>query len=227
MKNVEMQKKAIVYFLAMIFMGSFVFGQDNETITQPENAKIIKDVIVRNSKYFDGFQTKILDVNDTYIYYIQYKTRGREKEKKIKQSKVALTITFDENAKAEKNLAQVEFQDFLCLPAYYAFGTTIPWCVFGTGTTNLPGLETVHPDICKDFIKGRKLTTVASGMYSISYLLGGIPLIIVGGIIEGSGKNKIINAFTNYYNDCVSLEVCEKYGIVITPYNLNKAITLK
>ena len=225
MDILKMQKNVIFCFFVMIFLGSYAFGQNNDKITLLQNIQSDKDVIVMKGKYFAGFQTRILNISDKHIYYIQYKSRGREKERKINQRKVAFTLSWDENAKSEKYPEQMDLQDYLSLPTYHWGGN---WIVFGTTyITNLDKLQTIHPEICKDFTKGVKLTRVASGMYAISYLLGGIPLIIVGSIVEGTGKNKINDAFTNYYNNCVSLEVCNNYGIIITPYNLNKAITLK
>jgi hypothetical protein len=223
-KNLE-KKKVVFSFLVMILLGSYAYGQNAETVSLPESVQSRKDVIVVKGKYFGGFQTKIMNIDNTHIYYIKYKTKGREKEKKINQRKIAFTLTFNEKNKQEYYPVQMNLQDYLSLPTYNLNGN---WIVFGTGfITNLPQLQNIHPDICNDFTKGVKLSRVAGGMYSISYLLGGIPLIIAGTIVESTGKNKINDAFVKYYNTCVNLEVCNKYGIVITPYNFDKTINLK
>ena len=224
MKN-AMQKKVIFCFLAMLFMGSYVFAQSDEAVNLPDNARSTLDVIVRNSKYFEGFQTRILNTDDTYIYYIQFKSRGREKEKKMNLKKVAFTLTFTENAKLTGLPALMNMQDYLSLPTYKWGGYFL---TFGTQKiTAIPHLEKIKPDIAKSFTKGNALYGVGNLFFAWSYFIGILPGFIIGGILTGSGATKISNAFVDYYNDCVSLEVCEKYGIIITPYNLNKAITLK
>ena len=49
--------------------------------------------------------------------------------------------------------------------------------------------------------------------------------LIPGVIIMGYGKTKLQNAFANYYKTCVDIEVCTKYGIIITPYKTNPLIS--
>jgi len=215
-----MFKKIIFNFLVIILTGIYAYGQNDEnieTISLPENMQNRKDVIVRKGKYFEGFKTKILNTDNKRIYYILYKTKGREKEKKISQNKVAFTLTFNEKGKQENYPEQMNLQDFLSLPTYYNYGGK--WIVFGIDyLNNLVQLGSKDPEIYNNFIKGAKETNIAFAMYSISYLLGGIPLIVAGGIVESAGKNKINDAFTKYYNTCVNSEVCNKYGIIITPY---------
>ena len=221
--KIMVHKKAIFCFLVMIFLGANVFGQKN-------------DVIVRTGKYFDGFETRILNTDDTRIYYIQFKSRGREKEKKINQRKVAFTLTFDENALLKIDPKLLDSQSYLFLPAYNLRGT---WAEYGRGylanvldfQTELKKIESGalkdFSPLLDDFMKGVRLVGIANGMYSISYLLGGIPLIIVGSIFHSAGNNKVNNSFIKYYNDFVDFEKCAGYGIIITPYNMNKAIKLK
>jgi len=176
-----------------------------------------KDVIVRKGKWFEGFQTKINRVDDKRIYYTGSNIYGREKYKKIKQNKVAFTLTFDDKFKQELYPLQMDMKDFLSLPTYMDGGYL--WTVFGTNRiSNLIEVNLLRPDIYNAYIKGKNLVGTGNVMYAISILIGGIPLIITGGIIAGVGANRINDAFRKYYTDCLDLNVCAKYGIIITPY---------
>ena len=152
---------------------------------------------------------------------IKYKKNGKEKDKKIKQKRVELTLSFDENTKQEKYPLQMNIQDFSGLPTYYIGSSymKISWVVFGTERmSNLSQVKKNHSDIYDDFIKGQKQTRTGFTMAMVGtiYIL---PLYIAGLIVEVSGVNKVQSAFHNYYATCVDLGVCAKYGIVVTPYN--------
>ena len=212
-KRLVRLQKAIFSVLVMILACSYAYGQD-ETMFLSESLQNRNDVIVRKGKWHEGFQTRITSVNDGRIYYVKFKKKG-EKGKKINQTKVAYTLSFDEKFKNEKYPEQISVQEFLSLPVYNNYGRLM---VFGTSAINVPQLEKVHPDITSNFQKGITQLNVASMMYSISYLLGGIPLITAGLIVQSSGGKRVNESFTDYYIKCYSSDVCAKYGIIITPY---------
>ena len=219
--------KKIMILMAMfmvIFAHVYIYGQDTDDADVPITNEVMiqllgslqtnNDVIVTTSRYY-GFQTRITDVSEKYIHYVVAKKRG-EKAKKISQKKVAFTISFNEEAKQGLYPSEMPVNEILYLPVY--MNLFWGWTVFGTGADNLALVAEAYPDIPKDFNKGVKQIRVASGMYGISYLLGGIPLIIVGAIVESSGNKKLYRSFNNYYNNCFDVDTCAKYGIVITPY---------
>jgi len=187
-------------------------NENVETVSLPGNAQNRNDVIVRTSRgWFDGFQAKITRTNYKHIYYV---VRG--KEKKIKQKKVAFTLSFDEKFKQEKYPAQMNMQDFSSFPTYRSGKN---WVVFGTDRmSNLSQINKSHPDIYNDFTKGVRQTNTGAILTGIGVITVW-PLIIPGLIINTAGVNNINHAFTNYYSTCVDLDVCAKYGIIVTPYN--------
>ena len=201
--------------LCVLTVGLFHTYAQNEVVEIPASSQNIYDVIVLKGKRFVGFQTRITNVSEKHIHYVIYKRKG-EKDKKIRQRKVAFTLSFNENAKQEKYPEQMNVIDFLSLPTYYS---GIGWTTFGTGISNISQLKNTHPNICINLDKGVTLSGIAYFMYSISWLVGGIPLIITGGILDGVGSNRMNDAFMEYYTNCLDLDVCAKYGIIITPYN--------
>ena len=56
-------------------------------------------------------------------------------------------------------------------------------------------------------------------MLSLSYFVVTVPFIVVGSILWSSGEKKLNDAYMFYYNNCFNMDVCDKYGIVIIPYN--------
>jgi len=190
--------------------------QNTETINMPENAQSRKDVIVKIDRgRHAGFQTKITHISDKHIFY-RYEYG---KEKRINQKRVAFTLTFDEKFKQEKYPKEMSLKDFLSLPTYNSISTgNWQWVVFGThGTSNLSQLNKLYPDIYNDYAKGIVLNRTGGVLGGIGVIF--TPLLVAGLIVNTSGVNKISSAFINYYQTCVDLEVCTKYGIVITPYN--------
>ena len=198
-----------------------------ETVYLPENMQSRKDVIVRVGNM--GFQTRITDIDNKHMHYIKFKRNGKEKDKKIRIGLVAYTLSFNEIAKQELYPLRMSSQDFMSLPVYRGFGNT--WTVFGTnGMSNLAYVRKIYPDIYNDYTKGKRLVTTGMSLTTVSIIFipfGGVfnPLywafLIPGSIINGKGNAKINNAVTNYYSTCVNLELVDKYGIIITPYNMN------
>ena len=187
-------------------------GTNTETVFIPKNAQSSKDVIIRRGT-FNGVQTTITQTSRNKIYYVKYKNNGREKGKKIKQKKVAYTLSFDNKIGQEMYPLQMDLQDFLSLPTYNNF------VVFGTNNmTNLSYLKKTHPDIHDDFVRGKRQFRTGSTL-SMAGALFLYPLMIPGFIIQSSGSTKMVSSFENYYSNCVDMEVCSKYGISITPYN--------
>jgi len=195
-------------------------NENIETITIPENAQSRKDVIVRLGGM--GFQTKITHVDNKRIYYIRYKKNGKEKDKKIKQKRVELTLSFDEKFKHEKYPLQMNMQDFSSLPVYTNGSyLKLSLIVFGTDRmSNLSQIKKNHSDIYDDFVKGQKQARLGFTMAMVGTIYI-FPLYIAGLIIENLGVSKIQSAFHTYYATCVDLGVCAKYGIIVTPYNTN------
>ena len=186
-----------------------------EIINIQENAQSRKDVIVTASAICSGFQTKITHISDKHIFYCD----DNGKEKKIKQRKVAFTLTFDEKAKQEKYPIKMNTQDFLSLPVYWKYENGDNWIVFGTHSiSNLSQLKESHQDIYDNYLKGRKLKNTGAILTGIGVFI--LPLMIPGVLIATTGYEKINNSLSTYYNNCVDLEVCAKYGIIITPYNV-------
>ena len=197
--------------------------ENTETVTIPENTQSREDVIILLGGI--GFQTKITHVDTKRIYYIKYKKNGKEKDKKIKQKRVELTLSFNEIIKQENYPLEMNMQDFSSLPIYFSvrnlWGSYMnaSWVVFGTDRmSNLSQVKINHSDIYNDFVKGQKQVRLGFtiGMVGTIYLF---PLYIAGLIIESSGSNKMQSAFHTYYATCVDLGVCAKYGIIVTPYN--------
>jgi hypothetical protein len=210
-----------------------VDNRNNELIRIPANEQSRKDVIVYSNTSGGinvGVQTKITHINDKYIYYMLYKRTGKEKEKKIKQKYVEFTLTFDENAKKEKYPEQMSARDFSSLPIYFGcrwplYDPNFPWIVFGTEKmSNLSLVEKTSPDILKYYKTGKVAHGAASGFSTAA--LCTLPLIIVPLILDmvalghmAARSKAFKNAFLSYYETYVDLEVCAKYGIVITPYS--------
>jgi len=186
-----------------------------KTVYLQENAQSRKDVIVKTGGIYAGFQTKITHTSDKHIFY----SNDNGKEKKIKQKKVAFTLTFDEKAKQEKYPVEMSVEDFLSLPVYWIYENGDNWIVFGTHSiSNLSQLKEYHQNIYDNYVKGTKLKNTGAVLTGLGVFF--FPLIIPGIIIFPSGYEKINNALSTYYNNCVDLEVCAKYGIIITPYNV-------
>jgi len=195
-------------------------SESADAVYLPENMQSRKDVIVRVG--YGGFQTKIMHIDDKYIYH----NNGR-KDKKIKQSKVAYTLTFNETAKHKLYPTRMDVKDFMSLPVY--FGKNGTWTVFGTiKMSNLAHVRKIYPEIYEDFTKGKKKQAQAATLS----LIGIIPPMLffppwtLGfsiGSLAASTKafNLINNSITNYYATCVNLGIIEKYGIIVTPYKMN------
>jgi len=198
-----------------------------ETVYLPENMQSRKDVILILG--VGGFQTKITRIDNKYIYYIKYKNSGKEKDKKIKQKKVAYTFSFNEKAKQELYPLRMNAQEFLNLPIY--FDKQNNWRVFGTnGMNSLSLLKKKHPDIYDNYMKGKKQYGTGVGISTAGIILSafvppvGWGLSLAGGIVMGNGISKIAIEYMNYYRTCVNLETLDKYGIIITPYRANPLI---
>lgn len=190
---------------------------NNETVAISQTMQNRRDVIVKTFRFQGILVDEIKYTDNKFIYY----TKLNGKAKRIKQNKVALTLSFDEKFRGGKYPAQMDLQDFLSLPTYFTPGSSseLRWTVYATGKTNLLHLEKPHPDIYNSFVKATK-TTVTGG------ILAGIgvgffyPLMIPGFIINSIGWTKSNNVFMAYYRTCVNREVCAKYGIIITPYKM-------
>jgi len=209
-----MKKFIFMALFIMIMTGLNVYGQNTNLsgfFLDPNT----NDVIVRKGKTFYGFQANIKNVDDKRIYYGVKTMRGVEKDKKINLSRVAFTISFNKESGLVPTV--IPMQDFMSLPVFYN-GLNL-WVTYGPQSGNLDLVSEFYPDIKKDFVKGVRLTQVSGMLFSLSYFLGVLPAVIAGGIIGASGENKINNAFTIYYDNCFDMDVCNKYGIVITPYN--------
>ena len=193
-----------------------------EKVYIPENAQNRKDIIVKIGR--GGFQARITHVSDKHIYFMKYKNNGGEKSKKIKQKQVSFTLSFTDKARQERYPLQMDPKDFLSLPIY--FDKYNNWIVFGTnGMNSLSQLRKAHPALYQDYMKGKKQYGLGMGLY-----YGGLwgiifPIALPGAIILGQGVAKIGNAFMEYYATCVDIGVCEKYGIILTPYRI--PVTLK
>ena len=139
-----------------------------ETVYLPENMQSRKDVILILG--VGGFQTKITRIDNKYIYYIKYKNSGKEKDKKIKQKKVAYTFSFNEKAKQELYPLRMNAQEFLNLPIY--FDKQNNWRVFGTnGMNSLSLLKKKHPDIYDNYMKGKKQYGTGVGISTAGIIL--------------------------------------------------------
>jgi hypothetical protein len=172
-----------------------------------------KDVIVRKDGYY-GFRTAITRIDDKNIHYIQFKKNGKEKDKKIAQRKVAFTLQFDKKVLYEKYPEHMLLNDFLSLPTYNDF------TVFGTVRSNLQQLGTTYPDITKKYAKGIRQKGISNVLTTVgSIIFVSFPILVAGIVIDSKGTKNINKSFTNYYNSCLDLDVCAKYGIIITPYN--------
>jgi len=199
--------------------------ENTETVSIPEREQCRKDVIVRAG--FQGLKTEITHVDDKRIYYIKYKKNGKEKDKKIKQKNVEFTLSFKENIKKEKYPLEMSAQDFYSLPTYYINNS---WVVFGTDRMSvLSHVQKKHPDIYNLYNKGQKQLRTGSAINAAGALtwfwltpIVGIPLMIAGNATIGNANKKLSAAFNDYYNMSVNFGVCEKYGIVITPYRTSK-----
>ena len=97
----------------------------------------------------------------------------------------------------------MNLQDFMGLPIYFDEKSG-GWIVFGTNRTIvLSELEKRDPQLYKSYIAGKGLARSVFG-----------PTTIAGNAI-------LSRTFKIYYTTFVSLEICSKYGIVITPYTEN------
>ena len=185
-------------------------NENMQIVYLPANTQSRKDVIVL--KYvFVGLQTEIMNTDYKYIYYKKYK-RGVEQVAKIKKKNVAWTLTFNDEAKKEKYPEEINLQEFLSLPVVAGFG------VFGAGKSNFIELRKTHPNICNDYLKAQRLMKIGS---TFNIFVAIPPFGIPGAICLRTGISKAKKAITNYYGTCVDLNVCEKYGIIITPYSVN------
>ena len=172
------------------------------------------DVIVTTARgWFMGFQGNITRTDYKYLYYEAY-----NREIRIKKKKVAFTLSFNEKFKQEKYPSEMSLQDFLSLPTYLIGAKN--WVVFGTnGMSNLPQLYKTHPDIYNNFNKGIRQKNTGAVLTGIGVAFTGMLFVIPGLIVYSSGSRKINGTFTDYYRSCLDLEVCTKYGIIVTPYN--------
>jgi len=172
-----------------------------------------------------------LDFKQTlkHLFYTLYKRNGKEKSKKIKKANVAFTLTFDKQVKQEKYPLRMDVQDFYSLPIYFPAGKSWATCVFGTNNmSNLSYLKKEHQDIYEYYVKGKAKMNTAVGISTVGLVLTCIGLIPVGLVfslvsmpISLSGQSNMGKAFNTFSSTCVDLEVCAKYGIIITPYNSN------
>jgi len=196
-------------------------NENIETVLLPDNTQSRADVIVGLFQH-GGFQTKITGIDSKYIHYIKFKRNGKQLDKKIKQKKVAYTLTFNESAKQEMYPVRMSVQEFQSLPIYFIKGTHA-WTVFGTyGMSNLTHIKKIHPEIYEDFVKGQKLLRTSSALSIPACIPFLFPFLVVPGMITmGNGYSKINNSVAQYYANCVKLEILDKYGIIITPYRVN------
>ena len=193
---------------------------NNESIYIPENAQNRRAAIVLRGGNVAKLQKEITDVTHKHIYYITEKKR-KEKEKKIKQKRVEFTLSFDGKVRSNNYPSQMSAQDFVGLPVYFRRGS---WTVFGTEKmSNLSEIRKIHPAIYNDFVKGKKLQRTGSSLSILGLLAW--PLYIPGAIIQANGAGKVRESLEEYYTLCFDFRVCNKYGIIITPYNTN--ITFK
>ena len=194
---------------------------NNKPVYIPKEIQSRKDVIVARFNYV-GFQTKITGVNNKYIYY---KKNGDGKNKKIKQKKVAYTLSFNEKAKQENYPSEMNLQEFMSLPIYISNNK---WVVFGTnGMDMLPYVRRTDPGIHKDYsdglgkIRSGNTLSAVGGVIFPSAPLPGTVLSGVGSSVSSSGSIQKNNAFMDYFRIYVNLKTLDKYGIVITPYKEN------
>jgi len=203
---------------------------DTDTIVYIlENAQSRKDVIVVKPisigfrTNFDGFQTKITHIDHEYIHTIERTKKGREIPMRHKLSRVSYTLTFDENAKQELYPMEMSVHEFLSLPIY--LGKDI--VVFGTEINNLSHLEKMYPAIYDEYVKGKKSLKTGGTIcivgsfffFTIITIPVGIVIYTPGWLIANKGKKKLHSVFEYYFHNNLDLEVCAKYGIIITPYN--------
>ena len=174
-----------------------------------------------------GFQTKITNIDNEYIYYIKYAKNGIEKDKKIKQKRVEFTLSFNENAKQEPYPIEMNMLDFLSLPIYFkgSFSKT-SWTVFGTnGMSNLSQIKKKRPDIYDDYAEGVKTYKKGHNLQLAGSIVFwfvppvGVGLGLPGSVICKNGIERISVSFYTYYATCVDLGVCAKYGIIVIPYS--------
>ena len=119
-------------------------------------------------------------------------------------------------------------QDFMSLPIYFLGNN---WTVFGTnGLSNLAHIRKIYPDIYENYTRGKQQVATGMSLLSVSMIfapLGGVfnqlwwAFYIPGAVIGGKGSSKLANSATNYYSNCVNLEILDKYGIKITTYKVN------
>jgi hypothetical protein len=87
--------------------------------------------------------------------------------------------------------------------------------------TYIDNLKFTPTRICttlNSFVKGTRQIKTGAILVGVSMIVIW-PLIIPGVIINSVGWNNANDAFLTYYRNCVDLKVCEKYGIIVTPYN--------
>ena len=202
--------------------------ENTETVSIPEREQSKKDVIVMAG--FQGIQTQIKGVDHKRIFYVKYKKNGKEKDKKIKQKRVEFTLSFHENVKTGTFNYPLEMraQDFYSLPTYYIGNS---WVVFGTNRMSvLSNVQKNYPDLYKLYNQGRKQHRTGNAIYMAGALswffltpIVGLPLMIGGSVTMGNANLKLSGAFKDYYSLSVNIGVCEKYGIIITPYNTSIA----
>lgn len=196
--------------------------ENHEMVSIPGREQSRKDVIVRIG--FQGFQTQITHVDHKRIYYIKYKKNGKGKDKKIKQNKVEFTLSFNEDAKRGKYPLEMSAQDFYSLPTYYIKDS---WVVFGSNRMSvLSHVQKNYPDLYNLYNQGKKQYRTGNSIYTAGALtwfwlspVVGVPLMIGGIVTMGNANLKLNAAFKDYYSLSVDIGICEKYGIVITPYN--------
>jgi len=195
--------------------------ESNETVYLPESMQSRKDVIVK--VIGGGFQARITNIDSKYIFYLKSKKSGKEVDKKIKQKKIAYTYSFNEKAKQELYPSRMNAQEYLSLPVY--FDKHMNWYVFGTNGMHLLALRKLHPDIYNNYTEGKELVDRAWNLRVLALafcwvLPVSLALSIPANVMTRNGVNKINKAVVDYHAICVKLETRDKYGIIITPYQL-------
>ena len=173
-------------------------NENIETVYLPENMQNRKDVIILDNLH--AFQTRITRTTHKHIYFIKYKKNGKEKEVRDEKKDIALTLSFNENAKQEKYPERMPLQDFMSLPIWMD-EKNHTFYVFGTNRTIGSELEKIAPDLYNSYVTGKGL---ANSIISVPSIIGSV---------------KLSNALKEYYSTFVNLEVCSKYGIIVTQYN--------